>query len=310
MTNASPPPVVVAGEALIDLAPRPDGALSPLIGGGPFNTALALARLERPTTFIGGVSNDRFGRDIAAALAAEGVALDDRLRTDRPTSLAVAELDENGAASYRFHLADTSLVQLTPERATEVLPETISALHVGSLALALPSTFPAIRALVSAVQRRAPVMVDPNVRPAVIGDLDDYRARLDAVIATADVLKVSDADLAILAPGVPPTEAARRYLGRGPRLVLLTLGPKGAVAIGSFGGIEVAAPVVSVVDTIGAGDIFSAAWLDAWLGSGAPFDQGSVVRSATEFACRVAALSCSRPGAWSPRKTDIAFEIR
>ena len=305
MTDAPPPPVVVAGEALIDLAPRPDGALSPLIGGGPFNTALALARLERPTTFIGCVSNDRFGRDIAAALTNEGVMLDDRLRTDRPTSLAVAELDADGAASYRFHLAETSLVQLTPELATDVLPQTLSALHVGSLALALPSTFPAIQALATAARGRAPIMVDPNVRPAVIDDLEAYRRRLDAIIAMADILKISDADLAILAPDAPPLDAARQYLDRGPRLVLLTLGAKGATAFGAFGRMTVDAPPVQVVDTIGAGDIFSAAWLDRWLSSGASFEDATAVSAATAFGCRVAGLSCTRPGAASPKRAEL-----
>lgn len=302
MTDAAPP-VVVAGEALIDLKPRPDGALSPLIGGGPFNTALALARLERSTTFIGCVSNDRFGHAIAAALAAEGVVLDDRLRTDRPTSLAVAELDEAGAASYRFHLAETSTVQLTPKLATAALPQDIGAIHIGSLALSL--TFPAIAALATAVKGRAPIMADPNVRPAVIDDLNVYRERLNAVIETADVLKVSDADLAILAPGTTPLEAARRFLARGPRLVLLTLGANGAVALGSFGAIETTAPKIDVVDTIGAGDIFSAAWLDSWLTSGASFDDADAVSAATAFGCRVAGLSCQRPGADPPKRADL-----
>ena len=94
--------VVVAGEALIDLVTRPDGALAPLVGGGPFNTARALGRLGQPTDFIGCVSRDGLGRRLAEALEAEGARLPERLRTDRPTSLAMAELDDGGAATYRF----------------------------------------------------------------------------------------------------------------------------------------------------------------------------------------------------------------
>lgn len=305
MTEGSAAPVVVAGEALIDLTPHPDGRLSPLVGGGPFNTALALGRLERPTHFVGCVSDDRFGRTVAAMLAAEGVALDERLRTSRPTSLAIAELDEHGAASYRFHLAGTSTVQLTPELAIASLPPRMGALHVGSLALALDTTSPAIDALVAAVRGRAPIMTDPNVRPAVIDDLYDYRRRLNTVIEATDILKVSDADLAILMPDAPPIDAARRLLDHGPRLVLLTLGAKGAMAFGAFGEVAAAAPAVEIADTIGAGDIFSAAWLDHWLAVGASYDDPAAIADATAFACRAAAHSCMHPGASPPTRNDL-----
>lgn len=297
--------VVVAGEALIDLTPRPDGALSPHVGGGPFNAALALARLERPTAFIGCVSRDAFGREIARRLTDEGVTLAENLRTDRPTTLAVAELNEAGSAAYSFHLTDTSAMQLTPSLAAEALPREIDALHVGSLALALAPTAPAINALIEAVKGLAPIMIDPNVRPAVINDLDAYRRRLSEVIARADILKVSDADLEILSPGADALDAARGLLEQGPRLVLLTLGGRGAMALGSFGAVEVPAPAVEVVDTIGAGDIFSAAWLDSWLTTRADVDDREAVETATRFAVRVAALSCASAGASPPRKADL-----
>lgn len=298
--------LVVAGEALIDLVPRNDGALSPLIGGGPFNTAVAAARMDQPTAFIGCVSRDRFGRAIAAALDDDGVRLDDRLLTDRPTSLAVAEVDAHGSATYGFHLAGTSIEALTPDIALSVLPQAASALHVGSLALAREPMVTAMEALVRHMAGRALVMADPNVRPAIIDDYPVWRARLQSLLAAVDVLKVSDADLQLLSPGEPPHRAAEALLNHGPKLVLLTLGAEGAVAIGAFGARKVTAPTVKVVDTIGAGDAFSGAWLARWLEHGGDLDDAVSVVEATEFACRAASLSCTRAGAAPPFRSEMA----
>lgn len=297
--------VVVAGEALIDLIPRSDGALAPVVGGGPFNTARALGRLGQPTAFVGCVSDDAMGREIAAALAADEVWLDDRLRTDRPTSLALAQLDAEGRASYRFYFEGTAAPALTPARALASLPEAACALHVGGLGLVLQPMAQAVEALCERLAGDALVMVDPNVRPSMIQDRASYEAGLWRVVALADIVKVSDEDLRALVPGLAPHDAAKALLGRGPRLVLLTLGAEGAVAFGTFGSQAVAAPRVSVVDTIGAGDIFSGAWLARWLERGTALDDGEAVRDATRFACRAAALSCARQGASPPTRAEM-----
>ncbi len=297
--------VVVAGEALVDLVPRPDGALTPALGGGPFNTARTLARLGQSTSFIGSVSRDRFGDQLAAALAADGVHLAAPLRTDRPTSLAMAELAGDGSASYRFYFTGTSAEGLTPQVALRALPTEVAALHVGSLGLVLEPLAEAVEALVCRVPREALVMVDPNMRPSDLHDLAGHTARLTRIFARADVVKVSDADLAILSPGQAPQDAARALLAKGPRLVLLTLGPQGAVAFGAFGATAVAAPQTPVVDTIGAGDIFSGAWLARWLELNPLLHDGEAVREATEFACRAAALSCTRAGAYPPTRGEL-----
>ena len=100
--------ILVAGEALVDLVPAADGTLSPYPGGGPFTTARALARLGRPVAFAGRLSTDRFGERMAAMLAADGVAADATERTGDPTTLALAEIDAAGAATYRFYTEGTS----------------------------------------------------------------------------------------------------------------------------------------------------------------------------------------------------------
>jgi len=218
-------PVMVVGEALIDLLPDAAGALHPRLGGAPFNVARAVGRLGSPVTFLGGISMDRFGERLAEALAADGVTLPPSLRDARPTPLAMAELDEAGQATYRFYFEGAAAPALTPEAALAAAP-VASAVYAGGLGLALEPLASASEAVVAACRGKSLVFVDPNVRPAVIGDMAAYRARLDRVLADAEVVKVSDADLAILAPGVD-AEAAARALLRGPtRLALLTLGSR------------------------------------------------------------------------------------
>jgi fructokinase len=298
--------VVVAGEALVDLVPDAQGALTPLLGGGPFNTARALGRLGQPAAFIGAVSRDRFGDRLAEALAADGVALDARLHTDRPTSLAMAEVDACGAATYRFYFSGTSAEGLEPDTALAVLPEDIGALHVGGLGLVLEPLAQAVEAMVERLSGDALVMLDPNVRPSLMGDPGRYAARLARVIARAEVVKVSDEDLGALFPGRPAEASAQALLAQGPKLVLLTLGEKGAMAFGAFSPFHVGAPRVAVADTIGAGDSFSGAWLARWLRLEASLGDEEAVRDATSFACRAAALSCTRPGADPPTQAELA----
>jgi fructokinase len=298
-------PVVVAGEALVDLVPEPGGALRPLLGGGPFNTARALGRLGVPTAFVGAVSRDPFGNQLAATLAADGVRLEDTLRTELPTSLAVAHLDAAGSATYRFYFGGSSAESLTPAVAVAALPHRTSAIFAGGLGLVLEPLSSAVDAIVERAASHALVMVDPNVRPSLIHDWESYSARLKRIVCRADVVKVSDDDLRALAPGRAPETVARALLEQGPSLVLLTLGADGAIAFGSFGSRRVAAPRVTVADTIGAGDTFSGCWLGRWFEAGFPLSDADAVQDATEFACRAAAVACSRQGAVPPRRQDI-----
>ena len=288
--------ILVAGEALVDLVPAADGTLSPYPGGGPFTTARALGRLGRPVAFAGRLSTDRFGQEMAAMLAADGVADDALERTDAPTTLALAEVDAAGAARYRFYTEGTSAPGLTAANAGAP-----TVLHAGTLGLVLEPMAGAVEALVARLAGRALVMLDPNIRPAAVGDEARYRARLDRVLAHADVVKVSDEDLHWLAPG-------ETLLDRGPAVTLVTRGGAGATVHGAFGSLEVAAPPVAVVDTIGAGDTFSAGWLAWWTERGLDPDalgDRDAVTEATAFACRAAALTCSRAGADPPRRDEL-----
>jgi len=297
--------ILVAGEALVDLVPAADGTLSPYPGGGPFTTARALGRLGRPVAFAGRLSTDRFGERMAAMLAADGVAADATERTGDPTTLALAEVDATGAATYRFYERGTSAPGLTEADALAAATRA-AYLHVGTLGLLLEPMAAALEALATRLAGDALVMVDPNCRPAMGGG--EYRSRLERVLAVADVVKVSDDDLAFLAPGVPALQAARALLDRGPSVVLLTRGSEGAIAIAAGQEDAVPAPPVDVVDTIGAGDAFSGGWLAHWaehgLGRG-DLARPDAVRAATRFACLVAALTCARAGASPPRRAEL-----
>jgi len=300
--------ILVGGEALVDLVVRDGEEVGAHLGGGPFNCARTLGRLEQPVAYLGRLSTDRFGSRLRAQLEEDGVRLDAVVATDDPTTLALAELDAQGAAAYRFYVAGTSAAGLTPEAALEVLPERVEMLHAGTLGLVFEPTAQALEAVVERVAGDALVMLDLNCRPSAIDDPEGYRARLERLLPRCDVVKASDADLEYLDPGRPDVEAARALLDAGPAVVLLTRGERGACVVTAEGDTEVAAPRVDVADTIGAGDAFGGGFLAWWRRAGlgaADLSRGEQVVEATRFACLVAARTCERPGASPPRLDEL-----
>jgi fructokinase len=298
--------VIVVGEALVDLVLPPSGPLEAHLGGGPFNAARTVGRLGVPVAFLACVSEDRFGRDIAAALEADGVSTDCLVRSPAPTMLALAELDERGSASYQFYVEGTATPDLTTGAALDVLPEDVSVLCVGTLGLVLEPMASTSEALIEAVAGRAPVLVDPNVRPVLIPDREAYRTRLRRVLAQADVVKVSDEDLRWLEPGRDPADIAAEWLALGTRLVVVTRGGDGISGYLRESAIHVPTSPVEVVDTIGAGDSVAGALL-VWLHEQGRdgIDDEHDVRTALELACRVGAITVSRAGANPPFRDEL-----
>jgi fructokinase len=300
--------ILVGGEALYDLVLRGDESVDAHPGGGPFNTARTIGRLGQPVAFLGRVSTDRFGTRLGRMLADDGVDPAATVRTDNPTTLALAELDPAGAARYRFYVRGTSSVGLTPDEALAALPAAIDTLHVGTLGLVFEPIAASLEAVVERVAGSALVAVDPNCRPAAIEDEAGYRARLARVLHRAHLLKVSEEDLAWLTPTRPALEAASAMLDAGPTVVLLTRGSKGAAVVSAAGVTEVPAVPVEVVDTIGAGDAFGGGFLAWWHSRGHGPDalaDHELVVEATRFAALVAALTCTRPGASPPRLAEL-----
>jgi fructokinase len=300
--------IVVAGEALFDLVLEETEQLQAHPGGGPFNTARTLGRLEQPVSYLGRLSTDRFGTRLRQLLLDDRVHLDSAVPTEDPTTLALAELDPTGAARYRFYATGTSAAGLTADAAQRALPARVEMLHVGTLGLVLEPTASAIESVVAHLAGRALVAVDPNCRPTIITDEDGYRARLRRILANADLVKVSDEDVAWLDPDRSPVEAARALLAGGASAAVLTRGGDGAIAITRDADVAVPAPPAKVVDTIGAGDAFGGGFLAFWRRAGHGRERLSdldAVAEATRFACLVAAKTCERPGASPPTLAEL-----
>ncbi|WP_051944547.1 PfkB family carbohydrate kinase [Streptacidiphilus rugosus] len=299
--------VAVIGEALVDLV-WPNGAttLSAHAGGSPANVALGLRRLDRPVTLLTSWGEDAPGGLVAEHLAAAGLRVRRAPDASGRTMIALAHLDPGtGAADYDFLTAwDPVAFPLEPE---------VTLLHTGSLAVVIEPGATLV-AETCAAFRGEPgraVSVDLNVRPAVQPDRDAYRAAAARVVEAADVVKASDEDLTWLWPDRTPEEAARGLLTLGPRLVVLTRGGAGALALTAGHRAEIPAPRVAVVDTIGAGDAFQSSLLDGLFdAAGIRLPESADELTALLRRCVVAgALACTRPGAQPPTRAELAAAL-
>ena len=256
--------IVVAGEALVDLVAEDDGRFRAVPGGSPANVAVGLARLGRPTRMLARLGAGRFGVIIREHLAHNGVGLDLAVESSQPATLAVVSLEPDGRAAYDFYVDGTADWGWTPAELPETLPAGTIALCTGSLAVALEPG----ATVITELMRRAgaagvSVVLDPNLRPALLGERAAARRRLEAQVALADVVKVSDEDLTWVVPDQSPADAAARWLDLGPALVVVTQGAAGAFAL-TIGGARTVVPAysVDVLDTVGAGDAFTAGLVD------------------------------------------------
>jgi fructokinase len=306
--------VLVLGEALVDLIVTEEAAV-PHIGGGPLNTARALARLGVPTAFVGGVSTDVFGKRITAAMVADGVRIDTVINTEAPTTMALVELNAAGAASYRFYFEGTSVAAGTTERATSAIDsllaadDDVCAVHVGTLGLVIEPAATASEAIVDRFAGSALIMIDPNIRQVVLGDIREvYLERLSRMLSKADIVKVSDEDLAWMVPGTDLVEAAKSMVAKGSGAVLITRGGDGITVVCAEGVVEVPAPKADVVDTVGAGDTFAAGVLSWWFDHDQPsMRELSNLVAATERGAAAASIVVARAGANPPTRAELGL---
>lgn len=302
---------VVCGEALWDLfAVGGDGLrFDARPGGSPFNVAIGLARLDVAVGFLGGISRASLGRRLLGVLAEEGVDTRMVIRSDRLTTLSLVELGAGGVPEYAFYGEGTA------DRAvgTDDLPDLDEAwgVHFGSFALVAEPVGSTLLTLARREAGRRVVTLDPNVRLSVEPDPARWRRRIDAFLATSDLVKVSEEDLALLYPQVDVPRLAERWLAAGPALVVVTRGAEGAEAFGHFGRAIARPERIAEVDTVGAGDSFMAA-LVAWLARHEHTDRRSLasmphteVEALLAFAARAAAITCGRRGADLPRLGEL-----
>jgi fructokinase len=301
--------IAVAGEALIDLVVTHDGHIAAQPGGGPFNTARTVGRLGHPAMFLGRLSQDGFGRMLRDLLNSDGVSIGVPEPTNAPTTLAAVDVDPAGLPRYGFYLDGTSSAVLDYEVLSASLPTGLTALHTGTLALAMEPSASAIERLITTdVPPDVLVMVDPNCRPQAIADREAYLARMSCILGRTDVVKVSVEDLEYLFPDSAPDVAVGAILAQGPTLVLLTDGPRPAQAFLPDQVVAVDVPDAPVVDTIGAGDAFGGAFLTWWCGNGltrSDLNRVDPIREALLASVEVAALTCTRVGAEPPWLAEV-----
>jgi fructokinase len=302
--------ITVVGEALIDLVIEHDGRVVARPGGGPFNAARTIGRLALRPAFLGRLSSDSFGSMLRASLDHDGVTLAVPDQAGAPTALAAVTVDAARTPRFSFYLHGTSAAELDYPQLSAAVPAGTTALHVGSLALAMEPIASSIELLViSGVPADTLVLVDPNCRPQAIADGDAYRSRLARLLLRADVVKLSAEDLDYLYPGIPGDAAASALLEHGPGLVLMTDGPRPAVAFLRGQRVQMSIPPVRVVDTIGAGDAFGGAFLAWWSASELTrkeLGDAALVADALRAAAEVAALTCTRAGADPPWLTELS----
>ena len=287
----------IAGEALMDLIPVLDGKRVPMVGGGPANTAKAVARLGYPTFFLGGISSDGYGRSIDMELRESGVDLSLVYRGNEPTALAIATIDENGLAKYEFELDGTASFAFNNSWLPQGEPDVI---HVGSVATMLE---PGATELLKWISTKStPVLFDPNVRPSIQSDKEIYRSAVERWIDVASVVKLSEDDISWL---YGDENVFHSWLARGVSLIIVTRGDKGLTAISNGFSIDIPAESISVVDSVGAGDTIGAVIVEGVLKYGLSGLSGENLIKVLERAARAAAVTCSRAGANPPWKAEL-----
>lgn len=303
---------LVCGEALFDVFPtgERDGALglSARAGGSPFNVAIGLTRLGQRAALFSGLSTDVLGRRLHGLLAGEGVCLDYSVDKPHSTTLVLVALDAAGVPRYSFYghdCADRALVAAD----LPVLDDRIRGLHFGSYTLVTEPTASTYLSLAEREHGHRLISLDPNVRPTVEPDMQVWRERLAQWRPLADIIKVSDEDLALLHPGTAHGEIAQHWLQAPTQLLVVTRGGAGALAYSAEGCVEVPAPEVTVVDTVGAGDSFQAALLSQLPDRVALQEAAQSLQRLREVlahATRAAAITCSRAGADPPHAHELA----
>jgi fructokinase len=296
--------VWVVGEVLIDLIPDADQYFA-VVGGGPANTAKALAKLGVKTYFIDGISTDNYGQMAKAELLSANVLLDYAQYSTKPTCTAKVTLSKSGSASYEFVIEDTATFDFSDLWLPDPQRLKPSLLHIGTLATVIEPGASVIFEWAQSVADVAPIVFDPNIRPAVLGNRDEYVKKVEKWVAISSIVKVSDEDLNWLYPGKVINEIANKWLEVGVQLVVVTLGDKGITAYRKSEEISVDAVKVVVADTVGAGDTVGAVLVEAIVNNGLDRLTGGLLKTMLNRAVKAAAITVSRTGANPPNKEEL-----
>ena len=308
------------GEALVDLIQRNEGAFQPFLGGSPFNVAVGLARQGVNATYVSPLSRDAFGDRFASALAAESVNIGAPNRSRRPTSVALVRVGADGVPTYTLYREGVADKDVTYDELLAAVPPDAKLFHTGSLAVT-PSQLDKVVRLIEHLRNRGVLIsVDINIRLGASADSEAHVAGVLSLLPYCDVVKASDEDLLALALGGDVTHISAEVCSRiGQGLLVLTEGARGAQAIARWGSVRVDAyPVERVADTVGAGDVFHAAFLATLIRHGVvdrPLTEvsallGALLEDALNFACAAAAISVERVGCEPPSREEVETRLR
>jgi fructokinase len=296
--------VWVAGEVLIDLIPA--GAdRKPIVGGGPANTAKALSKLGIDTQFIDGISTDQYGQMTKDELVASGVKLDYVKYSDKPTCLAIVSLSDSGSASYEFVITNTATFDFTLDWLPNAQTDGLALLHIGTLATAIEPGASALFDWAQSVVKIAPIVFDPNIRPAVISDRELYVKQVEKWVSISSAVKVSDEDINWLYPSLQIEQVVNSWLTKGPSLIVVTYGDQGLAGYREGEKVNVDSVKVAVADTVGAGDTVGAILVEAIVQDGLSSLSGVRLEMMLKRAAKAAAITVSRTGANPPTLKEI-----
>jgi fructokinase len=303
--------ILCCGEALIDMLPMraTDGRVgfAPAVGGSVFNTAIALGRLGADVGFHSKIATDDLGEQLRLSLHDSKVNLDHLKRSSKPTPLAIVHLVD-GHASYQFYDEGTAAQDFAADEVLP-LPATVDLAFFGGISLLGENSGPYYQRLLTETAQHIPVMMDPNIRPNFINDEAAYRRELDGLFPHVSILKVSDEDLAWIAGLKSVDEKIQEILDLGTDLILITKGGDGVEAVGRHVSASVPAEPVQVVDTVGAGDTFTAGFLSALqvdnLFSTLLTISEDQLRRALSRGAQAAAITVSRDGANPPWREEL-----
>ena len=296
--------VWVCGEVVIDLIP--DGTeRKAVVGGGPANTAKALSKLGISTQFIDGISNDIYGQMASDELLADDVLLDYVKYSDKPTCLAIVSLSKTGGATYEFVIDDTATFDFDRDWLPDAAQLKPSLLHIGTLVTAIEPAASVLFEWAKHVGEHAPIVFDPNIRPAVMSDRTSYVKQVERWVGVSSAVKVSDDDIYWLYPGADLDKVVYNWLALGPELVVVTFGDKGLAGFRDKTKVSVDAKKVVVADTVGAGDTVGAILVEAIIADGLAKLTGNRLTLMLDRAAKAAAITVSRTGAKPPSKDEI-----
>ena len=296
--------VWVVGEVLIDLIP--EGAdRKPIVGGGPANTAKALARLGVDIQFIDGASTDDYGQMAKNELVNAGIKLDYVKYSNKPTCLAIVSISESGSATYEFVIENTATFDFTPDWLPNPQTEKPALLHIGTLATVIEPGASVLFEWAQSVAKIATIVFDPNIRPAVISDRKEYVMQAERWVSISSAVKVSDEDLKWLYPSFEIDQVVNNWLAKGPSLIVVTYGDKGLAGYRVGEKVSVDAVKVVVADTVGAGDTVGAILVEAIVKDGLSSLSGVRLEMLLKRAAKAAAVTVSRSGANPPTLKEI-----